>query len=66
MKRKVLGAPSLYRALNRLRSDPAAGRMRGISGALNVKDTQVYVNHPPRETAAAGEVPAGGVAAPAQ
>jgi len=50
-----LSAPSLYRALNRLADgfpDPKSGQMRGISGALNVKYTQVYINHPPRETAA--------------
>ncbi|MGE4063071.1 MAG: hypothetical protein AB7E79_06855 [Rhodospirillaceae bacterium] len=49
-----LSAPSLYRALNRLADgypDPKTGQMRGISGALNVKYTQVFVNHPPRQTA---------------
>lgn len=49
-----LSAPSLYRALNRLADgypDPKTGQMRGISGALNVKFTQVYINHPPRQTA---------------
>lgn len=53
-----LSAPSLYRALNRLADghpDPATGQMRGISGALNVKYTQVYIEHPPQQTAAAAD-----------
>jgi len=50
-----LSAPSLYRALNRLADghpDPETGQMRSISGALNVKFTQVFINHPPQQVAA--------------
>ena len=51
-------APSLYRALHRLADayPDAAGKNTAISSALQVKFTQVFLQHPPRETAAGDEV----------
>jgi len=48
-----LSAPSMYRALRRLADgypDPQTGEMTAISSALNVKFTQVYIEHPPQQT----------------
>jgi hypothetical protein len=47
-------APSLYRALRRLADgypDPITGRNTAISGALDVKFTQVFVQFPNQQTA---------------
>jgi len=52
-----LSAPSLYRALHRLADgypDPKTGEMTGISGALKVRFIQVFIEHPPQQTAANG------------
>lgn len=48
-----LSAPSLYRALHRLADGypNAQGEMTAISGALNVRFTQVFIQHPPQQTA---------------
>jgi len=54
-----LSAPSLYRALHRLADghpDPATGEMTGISGALKVRFTQVFIDHPAQQTAQDGSV----------
>ena len=51
-----LSSPSLYRALRRLADgypDPKTGNMNGISGAVDVKFVQAYIDHPPSQTAAA-------------
>ena len=50
-------APSLYRALHRLADGfpDATGKNTAISSALQVKFTQVFLQHPARETAAADE-----------
>lgn len=48
-------AQSLYKALRRLADgypDPQTGENTAISGALHVRFTQVFVEHPPREVAA--------------
>ena len=47
-------APSLYRALHKLADaypDPKTGQNTAISSALDVKFTQVFIQHPPQETA---------------
>ncbi|MGE4063103.1 MAG: hypothetical protein AB7E79_07020 [Rhodospirillaceae bacterium] len=49
-----LSAPSLYRALHRLADaypDPKTGAMTAISGAVKVTFTQVFIQHPPQQTA---------------
>jgi hypothetical protein len=49
-----LSAPSLFRALHRLADgypDPNTGKMTAISGAINVRFTQVFIEHPPQQTA---------------
>lgn len=48
-----LSAPSLYRALHRLADayPDDKGQMTAISGALKVTFTQVYLQHPPKQTA---------------
>ncbi len=48
-------APSLYRALYRLADafPDKTGKNTAISGALDVKFTQVFVQHPPQETSEA-------------
>lgn len=49
-----LSAPSLYRALHRLADgypDEQTGQMTAISGALRVRFTQVFIEHPPQQTA---------------
>ncbi len=54
-----LSAPSLYRALRRLADgypDQETGQMTAISGALRVRFTQVYIDHPPQQTAQGGGV----------
>jgi hypothetical protein len=54
-----LSAPSLFRALNRLADgypDPKTGQMTAISGAVLVKFTQVFIDHPPQQTAQEGGV----------
>lgn len=59
-----LSAPSLFRALHRLADghpDPKTGQMTSISGAVNVRFTQVFIEHPPQQTATDG----GATAAPA-
>jgi hypothetical protein len=48
-------APSLYRALRRLADgfpDPKTGEMTAISGGLDLKFSQVFVNFPREQTAA--------------
>ncbi|MGE4063075.1 MAG: hypothetical protein AB7E79_06875 [Rhodospirillaceae bacterium] len=51
-----LSAPSFYRAIRRLADGypDEKGQMTAISSALNVKFTQVYIEHPPQATASAG------------
>lgn len=49
-----LSAPTLFRALHRLADgypDPKTGEMTAISGAINVGFTQVFIEHPPQQTA---------------
>jgi len=49
-----LSAPSLFRALHRLADgypDPKSGEMTAISGAIKVRFTQVFIEHPPQQTA---------------
>jgi len=50
-----LSAPSLYRALHRLADayPNETGEMTAISGALKVRFTQVFIEHPPQQTATA-------------
>lgn len=53
-------APSLYRELHSLADaypDPATGKNTAISSAFQVKFTQVFVQHPPVETASAKDRP---------
>jgi hypothetical protein len=55
-----LSAPTLYRALHRLADgypDPKTGEMTGISGAVNMGFTQVFIEHPPQQTAQAPDAP---------
>jgi hypothetical protein len=55
-----VSAPSLYRAMRRLadaKPDPKTGQMTAISGTVEVKFRQAYLNHPPEQVAnAAGAV----------
>lgn len=55
-----LSAPSLYRALHRLADGypDETGQMTAISGALKVTFTQVYLEHPPKQTADGGRTQA--------
>jgi hypothetical protein len=52
-----LSAPSLYRALHRLADGypDEKGQMTAISGALKVTFTQVYIEHPAKQTADGGQ-----------
>ena len=64
-----LSAPSLFRALHRLADghpDPKTGQMTSISGAINVRFTQVFIEHPPQQTAMEGEGAATPAVQPAQ
>jgi hypothetical protein len=64
-----LSAPSLFRALHRLADgypDPKTGEMTAISGAVNVRFTQVFIEHPPQQTAKDGEGAATPAVQPAQ
>jgi hypothetical protein len=64
-----LSAPSLFRALHRLADghpDPKTGQMTSISGAVNVRFTQVFIEHPPQQTAKDGEGAATPAVQPAQ
>ncbi len=56
-----LSAPSMYRAIRRLADGypDANGQMTAISSALSVKFTQVYINHPPRQTVSNGKAAPG-------
>ncbi len=51
-----LSAPSMYRAIRRLADGypDENGQMTAISSALSVKFTQVYIDHPPRQTVSNG------------
>ncbi len=53
-------APSIYRAMNRLADgypDPKTGANTAISSALTVKFTQVFIQHPPKESASKDSEP---------
>lgn len=50
-----LSSPSLYKKLHQLADgypDPTTGKNTAISSALQVKFTQVFIQHPPKEVAA--------------
>ena len=55
-----LSSPSLYRAMHRLADGypDEKGQMTAISGAMSVQMVQVFVDHPPRNVAAADGVAA--------
>ncbi len=55
-----LSSPSLYRAMHRLADGypDEKGQMTAISGAMSVQMVQVFVDHPPRNVAAADGIAA--------